>query len=197
VLPTELAACEETQVRVVASELDTCAVTGKRVLKERLVYSAVSGRPVLPAHAVYSILSRKPALPAEIVFCLWHDGPILQSEAGVCRLTGCTVDKALLNEDGELQVLRILLNGRAQVPGSYPDLAQWLRHKVGGGLRNLTGAVGVPAPSGAVVALCAEARSYLFWTKHVGALVQIRGERSVLGRISIGVRRGGQWFSEE
>jgi superfamily II DNA or RNA helicase len=197
VLPSELAVCEFTGLRVLPGELEVCAVTGRRVLRERLLKSSVSDRYVLPEHAVRSALSGAVALPDEMVTCNWLEVPILKQESGVCKLTGCTVAKNVLNAAGELAPLRALLEGRARTPVPARELVPWLRGQAGGAFRGLKQLWRHTSPSGGVAAVCGEVRTFLgFRVRYLGAIVRIRGEFAILGRHVLGRRGPEGWVVE-
>jgi superfamily II DNA or RNA helicase len=196
-LEGELEQCAATYQWVLPEELETCAVTGKRALRTRMLQSDVSHKFVLKDRAVRSAFGNRVGLPEEAVECAWLGKPILRDEAQECRLTRLLVAKTLLNDRGELKVLRDLLDGRALEAQNADDLVPRLKLLGNNNLKGLKHLQSLMSPDGSSMAVCGEIRTFLgFKTRYVGLLLKHREHLAILGRYAIGYRKDGNWVLE-
>jgi superfamily II DNA or RNA helicase len=197
VLPSELVECDRTKLRALPGELEFCSLTGQRILRDRLLKSDESGRYVVPEQAIRSEMSEKIGLPDEVIECSWSEKRILKSEGGICRITGCLICRAFLNDAGELQALRQALDGSTTNLTKADELVPWLVHQREGNLKGLRHAWCVASPSSNVVGVCGDLRSMFGLRRRIaGGLMVLREPRSLLGRWVVGYRTNLRWIEE-
>jgi len=198
VLPEELEACGLTGARVLPAELVTCAVTGKRGIRDRMLRSDVSGKFVVPDKAIRSVVSGRIGLPEEAVRCAWLERPILRAEAATCKLTLKKVAATMLNTDGELAILRDMLDGQSRQATRADDLIPRICPLDESLFAGLTHVWIVRSPRGGKMAVCGETRGWLgLKVRFVGLLLKTGEEFEAAGQAVRGYRVGGSWVLEE
>jgi hypothetical protein len=128
-LPSEAIQCPLTGGPVLLSETEQCVITGRRInrrfgqrctsTRKFFIDDQVSRQRMLELHGTPNILG----------VCQWTARTMLSNHLGKCALTGMEVDREQLNREGELVVLRQLLDGQS-VEGSQPlgtKVLEWLR----------------------------------------------------------------------
>lgn len=110
-LPEETSVCQASGMQVDARCLGTCSVSGKSVLAEKLLQSSISGKRMLPQYT-QRLPNGKVVGIKEVATCTWNRRYVRTEQAAVCKLSGLTFSKNLLNASGELAVLRECLDGK-------------------------------------------------------------------------------------
>jgi superfamily II DNA or RNA helicase len=198
VLPDELESCAVTGKQVLPDELRTCAVTGKRGIRDQMLRSDVSGRYVIPQKANRSAVSGKVGLLEELVQCGWLERPVLRDEARGCILTCRKVASSLLNDKGELAVLRDLLDGRASNAEEADQLIPRILRLDESFFRGLKHVWVVRSPEGGKWAVCGEIRRWLgMKVRYAGFLLKAGETPRIVGQAVVGSRRNDGWKLEK
>ena len=196
-LPEELQTCSLTGDRVLPDFLQSCVVTGRRARRDRMVRSDESKGWMLPDQAVRSVIDGQVGAPSEMTSCEWREGHILRSQARTCRRTGLTFSEDLISNNGEFIILIGLLNGELEGDDAS-DLVTWLSQRDGKVLRAVKAARSISSPSGGMRAVCVELRTMLgLKVRHAGMLVRDKGDRELVGRVTVGHRDKEGWRVEE
>lgn len=172
-LPEELVVCALSGERVLPSETSTCVTTGKLAVRELMVKSAAAGSKsyMLPGREVRSSISKLPMAPTEAFYCPWLGVQVLPQEAGSCVKTGLRVANAALNQRGELDALRRVLESASQGQAA-PDIVQWLSRTNFFQVRTPKAAFAITSPSGRLRAAVVRAEHWLWPTTHTGLIVE-------------------------
>jgi len=109
-LPQEVQQCEVTGKRVDVRLLKRCGATGKVALAERMVKSKASGKWLLTEHT-QTLPDGAVVGKREVAFCNWTRKYVRIEHAAACSLSGMVFSKSLLNDSGELSILRKCLDG--------------------------------------------------------------------------------------
>lgn len=197
-LPDELKECQVSKTKVAPSILGQCSISGVIACKEYLVRSDFSNDYVLKEHAVKSIITGRVCSKREAVVCAWQQGPVLPSEAAMCTFTGLTFGRNLLNQQGELIILRDLLDGKvagSDIPGFIKLLAPLK-------LTFLSGASEAQcrmSPNQQMIAVCAKKTSWFgLKSEHTGFVLfnDERGMRAA-GKFVRGTRTAGHFSIQD
>jgi hypothetical protein len=190
--PPDLVQCEATGDYLLPGERGQCTVTRQWVAIDRLLKSELSGLAV-DRDAAARTDDGRIALPNEIAVCQWTNRRMLPSEVGLCTLSELSVDRRLLNADGELTALRNLLDG--SLPGdplAAQDLA-WLRTQPG--WNKVSEVRMLRSATTGFAAVVGELRGW-FSTSYVGGVVWLVEPRRLHCPALRGRRRGARWFRE-
>jgi hypothetical protein len=118
-LRDELAKCEKSARRYCPNLMRHCHLTGTYAFQSYFVDDVVAKKPLLLEKAVASeIFSGRYSTRNNLIICTWSGKSGFIDEFQKCRLTGLKVAKSFLNEEGELSVLRQVLNP-ADPPGTH------------------------------------------------------------------------------
>lgn len=208
VLTRLLRPCEATGKMVLQSELETCQISGKRALATLMETCSVTGRRVLrtlmrrssSSNAWYTfdeiaaakIRGTTPFDSVEVT-CNWLGGSILASEAGRCSLSGLIVAKRFLNEAGELQEYRMVLNGSAgEILHHLPLVSLKVAHP---SLAKISDARGIATLDGRRYFLCCRALFGFLGlsSQFIGLVIENPHEPKIISRVVVGTRKGGKW----
>ncbi|MGO8990378.1 MAG: SNF2-related protein [bacterium] len=195
VRPGILEQCAVTGKRVLASELLRCAVTGKRALKKLFVTSSLTGAQLLEEVAIRSATGKFCA-PSEARPCVWSGRKFHPEDLRVCELTGLPFhfQFATATSPHRLQALVDLLNGikratdRAHLWDAVANKAAAVLGK-----RRCRIETAVLSPDGKHLAVCSEVRTLLSFRVHQAGFIYAIGDRSVIGRITLGRRTSHGW----
>ena len=195
VRPGGLELCTLTNKHVLPSELRRCATTSIVALKEFFVTSSVSGETVLKENAVQSLAGLSCTI-AEARTCEWSHGTFHPDDIRICRLTGLSVHARYLTDepDGRLKPLVHILDGTFRYmhrKESWSDISA--RVSIYGPKHGLRIEDVVLSPSGALLAVCFEARSaFGLRVRHIGGIIDPLSATPVVPFVE-GKRRGSRW----
>lgn len=198
VVPGILEQCEVSAKRVLPRELEKSVATGKKALKRFFVSSNISGARFLDGEGIVSATGKQ-CLEKEAKVCVWSSRKCHPDDLRTCQLTQVTAHFEYMTNSGgiRLEPLVNLLNGvrrKADKQALWSRVVEDISRLLG---RRSQIEAAVSSPSGDLLAVALETKSWLgLKTRQAGLLYAIR-DRVPVGRVVIGKRAPEGWLLEE
>ncbi|MBJ7532728.1 DEAD/DEAH box helicase [Rhodomicrobium vannielii ATCC 17100] len=196
VIPGLLATCAVSGKKVLPAQLGTSAASGKKALSHYLVSSSISGARMLEDEAIRSLAGAY-CLPAEAKPCLWGGKFYHPDDLRKCSLTGVPIHVGFATVDRgfpHLQALADILSGTEkteQGKAMWPLVAE-------AGAKDHRGKWHIESakfsPDERHLAVCAEIKTWLGLRSEYAGLIYSLDNKSLVGHIAIGKRKGHQWL---
>lgn len=202
-LPSETVRCESTGQAALRTETQECAITGRRAIARLMKRCPTTGSYYV--HDSTSLLHVKQFTgTAELVSeCQWTNKMMLSLLMDRCILTGMRVERARLNDNRELSVLRLLLDGGPldAINGVRPlheESLVWLR-SARQELRGAQDGLECRSANGQTIVTCLRVKAGLLGlgTAYVGVAVKIGKPPSLVCEPVAGKRSANGWLRQE